>query len=65
MPKKNTSNGSAHTCDIRLRKFDMSSIGDGKKLVFIGKTNSGKSCLVLDYLYHPRLPNWNCHFTNR
>jgi hypothetical protein len=30
----------------------MSKIGDNKVIVFIGKRNSGKSCLVLDYLSH-------------
>ena len=30
----------------------MSKIGDNKVIVFIGKRNSGKSCLVLDYLTH-------------
>lgn len=37
---------------LRLKKFDMSKIGDNKVIVFIGKRHSGKSCLVLDYLTH-------------
>ena len=32
----------------------MKKIGDNKTIVFIGKRNSGKSKLVLDYLYHCR-----------
>ena len=41
------------TCHkLRLKKFDMSKIGNNKVIVFIGKRNSGKSCLVLDYLSH-------------
>jgi len=39
---------------FRPKKFNMASIPDLKKIVFIGKTNSGKSTLVLDYLYHHR-----------
>lgn len=37
---------------IELRKFDMRSIPHSKKILFIGGTGSGKSILVLDYLYH-------------
>ena len=37
---------------IELRKFDMRSIPHSKKILFIGGTGSGKSVLVLDYLYH-------------
>jgi hypothetical protein len=37
---------------INLKKFDMRWIGDNKIIIFIGKRNTGKSCLVLDYLYH-------------
>lgn len=40
------------TIDIKLKKFPMESLGDGKIIVFIGKRNTGKSVLVLDYLYH-------------
>ena len=39
---------------FRPKKFDMSSIPDKKKVVFVGKTGSGKSTLVIDYLYHHR-----------
>ena len=38
--------------NVRLKKFNMKSIGDNKIIVFIGKRNTGKSVLVLDYLYH-------------
>jgi len=37
---------------LKLKKFDMSKVGNNKVLVFIGRRNSGKSCLVLDYLSH-------------
>jgi len=37
---------------VNLKKFNMRWIGDNKVIVFIGKRNTGKSCLVLDYLYH-------------
>ena len=37
---------------IELRKFDMRSIPDSQKILFIGGTGSGKSILLLDYLYH-------------
>lgn len=49
MPRKTLAN---EPIELKLRKFDMSWIGDGKKLIYIGKTGSGKSVLVLDYLYH-------------
>ena len=42
----------ANITKIRLKKFDMSKVGNNKVVVFIGKRNSGKSCLVLDYLSH-------------
>ena len=38
--------------DIVLKEFRMETIGDNKILVFIGKRNTGKSVLVLDYLYY-------------
>src|SRR5580692_2746416 len=38
--------------NVRLKKFNMDRIGDNKIMVFIGKRNTGKSILVLDYLYH-------------
>jgi len=37
---------------IRLQKFNMKWVGEHKVIVFIGKRNTGKSCLVLDYLYY-------------
>lgn len=36
--------------NVNLKKFDMRWIGDNKIIIFIGKRNTGKSCLVLDYL---------------
>jgi|SRR3990172_3816156 len=39
---------------LNLREFDMSQVGANKNLVFIGKKGTGKSSLVLDYLYHNR-----------
>ena len=38
--------------DFYIKKFDLRLNGDNKIIVFIGKRNTGKSCLVLDYLYH-------------
>ena len=38
--------------NIELTEFRMESIGNNKILVFIGKRNTGKSVLVLDYLYY-------------
>lgn len=37
-----------------LREFDMNQIGSNKIIVFIGKRGTGKSCLVVDYLYNNR-----------
>lgn len=34
--------------------FNMANVGDGKNCVFIGKKKTGKSVLVLDYLWHNR-----------
>jgi len=42
----------AEPINIRLKKFDMRSISDNKIILFIGKRNTGKSVLVLDYLYY-------------
>lgn len=39
---------------LNLRKFDMSSVGDDKVVVFIGKRRTGKSYLVRDLMYHNR-----------
>lgn len=38
--------------DLRLRKFDMSTIADDKVIVLIGKRDTGKSFLCKDLLYH-------------
>ena len=38
--------------DLRLRKFDMSSIDDDKVICLIGKRDTGKSFLCKDLLYH-------------
>ena len=38
--------------EVPFREFDMSEIPKGKKLLFIGMSNSGKTVLVKDYLYH-------------
>jgi hypothetical protein len=39
---------------FNLREFDMKQIGSNKIIVFIGKRGTGKSCLVVDYLYNNR-----------
>lgn len=47
--------------DFNIREFDMNQIGDSKIIIFIGKRNSGKSVLVVDYLYHNQdLPMGTC-----
>lgn len=52
MPRKKApTNG---PIDVELKKFDITSIPDNKIILFIGKRNTGKSVLVLDYLYHHR-----------
>ncbi len=38
--------------DFKIKKFDMNMIGDNKIIIFMGKRGTGKSTLVLDYLYH-------------
>jgi len=40
--------------NLKLKKFDMSSIKDDKVVVFIGKRETGKSFLVKDLLWHHR-----------
>lgn len=40
--------------DFKIRKFNMDMVGDNKVILFIGKRGTGKSTLVLDYLYHNR-----------
>jgi hypothetical protein len=39
---------------LQLRRFDMSSIGDDKVIVMIGKRETGKSFLTKDLLWHQR-----------
>src|SRR5438132_1113332 len=51
MPRKKNES-SNEVINVRLRKFNMKLIGDNKIIVFIGKRFTGKSILVLDYLYH-------------
>jgi hypothetical protein len=50
MPRKG--DPASEVVTIKLKKFDMKKVGDNKILVFIGKRNTGKSILVMDYLYH-------------
>jgi len=38
--------------EFNIKEFDMSKIGENKVVIFIGKRHTGKSILVLDYLYH-------------
>ena len=40
--------------NLKLKKFDMTSIKDDKVVVFIGKRETGKSFLVKDLLWHHR-----------
>lgn len=47
MPKKNK-----EIVEFKFKKFDMSKIGSNRVIVFCGKRNTGKSRLVIDYLYH-------------
>ena len=43
--------------NLKLKKFEMSSIDDDSVVIFIGKRNTGKSFLVKDLLwYHRKLP---------
>ena len=43
--------------NLKLRKFDMTSIADDKVVIFIGKRETGKSFLVKDLLYnHQHMP---------
>lgn len=51
MPRKSNQN---EEVTIKLRRFDMGQIKDDKVIVFIGKRGTGKSVLVVDYLYHHR-----------
>jgi hypothetical protein len=72
MSRKSKGN-SADPVTVQLRKFDMNWIKDNKIIIFIGKRNTGKSILVLDYLYHHRdfplgtviSPTDNYNFTYR
>lgn len=45
-------NNKAKEIDLTFKQFQMEWIGDNTILVFIGKRNTGKTQLVLDYLYH-------------
>jgi len=38
--------------NLKLKKFNMSSIKDDKVVIFIGKRETGKSFLVKDLLWH-------------
>ena len=40
------------TMQLRLKKFDISSISDNSIVVLLGKRNTGKSFLVRDILWH-------------
>lgn len=47
--------------EFNIREFDISKIGDNKIIVFIGKRNTGKSILLLDYLYNNQdIPMGTC-----
>lgn len=47
--------------EFNIRQFDMSKVGDNKVILFIGKRGTGKSILVLDYLYHNQdIPMGTC-----
>lgn len=72
MPKKNKINPNEQVT-VQLKKFDLNKMGDDKIILYIGKRNTGKSVLVLDYLYHHRQfplgtvisPTDNFNFTYR
>ena len=40
--------------NLKLKKFEMSSIDDDSVVIFIGKRNTGKSFLVKDLLWYHR-----------
>jgi molybdopterin-guanine dinucleotide biosynthesis protein len=40
--------------NVNIKKFDPSTIGDNRVLVFIGKRGTGKTTLVTDILYHKK-----------
>lgn len=45
------------TLNVDLKKFDMSSIADDSTVIIIGKRNTGKSFLTMDFMYyHQDLP---------
>lgn len=47
--------------EFNIREFDMNQVGNNKVIIFIGKRHTGKSILVLDYLYHNQdLPMGTC-----
>lgn len=43
-----------HDPRFNIYGFNMNRVGDSKNLIFIGKKKTGKSVLVIDYLYHYR-----------
>ena len=43
---------SENTVNLELESFDMQKIKDHAVIFFVGKRNTGKSVLVLDFLYH-------------
>ena len=45
---------STQTVNVCLKRFNMSSIPDHAIIVFLGKRKTGKTQLVIDYLYHHR-----------
>ena len=51
MSNLNMNNESAN---IKIKKFNPESIDPCRVCIFIGKRNTGKSCLVTDILYHKR-----------
>lgn len=51
MPRKKK-DAQAELINVKLKKFNMKWVGDGKILIFIGKRKTGKSVLVVDYLYY-------------
>lgn len=47
--------------EFNIREFDMNQIGEHPVCIFIGKRRTGKSILVLDYLYHNQdIPMGTC-----
>lgn len=47
--------------EFNIREFDMNRVGKNRVAIFIGKRHTGKSILVLDYLYHNQdIPMGTC-----